>query len=1724
MISKSYFRIYVLGIFLSLLFSCHILAEDLLSGRVFKGNKWDESTGIYNVTVKLYGSANPGELGTQIGSTTTDGTGWYQLLAPAGYEYYHIVETDPSGYYSVGVSSVDGDEIDYNHIRYSIVTKPLADQTLTGNKFWDKQNAPDMEVSWNSVMINDGSTTPSSSNGTDFGSVNVSSGSVSKTYTIQNTGNLTLTLSGATISGSGDFTVTSQPGSSVTPGATTTFTVRFDPSASGTRSATVSIPNNSAKNPYNFAIRGTGIEIQQDEYDFGDAGDQHGNYPNYLAQNGARHKIVPGFCLGTLIDAEPDAQVSVDENFCMGDDNQNLDDEDGVKLIHPWHKGQECSLEVTATIPAGLTGYLDVWFDYNGDENWDSSEKVFNSVNLTNGVNTLSFIHPMSGTGSTARFRLSSTGGLDPIGPADDGEVEDHCGITTYTMDYGDAPTPYPTLRADNGARHTASGNYCLGSSADPDSIGFPDQDALGDDNDNSDDEDGVYLPTLIRGQPAQVSMEVHSYSIFDTLTFVQAWIDWNNDKVWQHPGEQVYCDILPDGMNTITIQVPASTDTGITYARFRSSKNGNLTPEGYAGYENYGEVEDYMVIIDEQPGQYEYDFGDAPEDAGRGYFYPVTLANNGARHRIARNGPYLGSNYFKNHIPDAEKDGQPDLDAKGDDKTDYCDECGCVGGYLIRDFPHDIDVVVGSGGIVDIWVDADRDGIWQHPAERIFSGYLPTGSNKVQVTLPGSAVLGWTYIRLRISTAGGLTPEGPAPDGEVVDDKIKIYEADFGDAPDSYGTRLPHYNYRIIDKDLVMLGNSVDGEPDGQPGPLADGDDTNGISDEDGIQFLTPLVPGQTALVEITCTTKPKTPCEVDGYLDFHGDGHFDMYDHLFSFGHFTPNTQTVYIKSFMVPDTPMEGKLTVDGPTYSRFRIRGGAWDWGEIEDYRVIIGESTMRDYGDAPASYGDAWHTPGAVWLGDQTDIPDTETGTQNDPHALGDDNDGNNDENGFSIPGGVLVKHNLNQASILQEFTFAPVNGLSDITICMWVDYDQDGNFMDSGDFIGAFGASIQNPTQLKTESSIYKWNIPSHAKTGKTIMRIRAYNQSVFTPSPTGDGGVGEVNDHEVEISEEGETLSPGGIIHGYKWNDLNGNGQWDNLGTIEPPLENWTIWLDTNQDGKADITTQTDSQGLFEFTGLQDGIYIVGEETRTGWTQTQPSGSGTYTETVEYDKPYSIGILFGNQETEPDTGIGAIKWSQPPLFDLMTDDTTSYFGWPESSNFSDSYLADDWFCHDPHPVTSIRWWGSYAEWDSLFPPPEAPQYFRIGIWRDIPEDSAIAFSHPGELVQEWFVPRYELHETIDKIHYDPEHMQKPATCFRYTYYIPQIDWFYQEGDSTVYWLNIGTHYDNIPGKRLWCWLTREHYFNDDAVRLWQPLELYPGAIFEGGEPVTDLADLSFELGTDEYESNYDFGDAPDIGYGTTLARNGAHHLFNNSIYLGKSIDTEPDGQPHAEALGDDHDGSPDEDGITFLNTLIPGEMAGIQVTASTAGFLNAWVDFNGDGTWNHPEEQVINDLEFAAGTHMMEFSVPEDALNGYTFARFRFSTWSDVWVRGFAGDGEVEDYQILVGTSDVNQRSDNIPDQYRLYQNYPNPFNPKTTIRFEIPFTGKQMVKVELHIYNVQGQDIRTLIDDVRPPGAYQIKWDGLNNAGKLVATGIYFCRIRTEKFTSIRKMILIN
>lgn len=168
-----------------------------------------------------------------------------------------------------------------------------------------------------------------------------------------------------------------------------------------------------------------------------------------------------------------------------------------------------------------------------------------------------------------------------------------------------------------------------------------------------------------------------------------------------------------------------------------------------------------------------------------------------------------------------------------------------------------------------------------------------------------------------------------------------------------------------------------------------------------------------------------------------------------------------------------------------------------------------------------------------------------------------------------------------------------------------------------------------------------------------------------------------------------------------------------------------------------------------------------------------------------------------------------------------------------------------------------------------------------------------------------------------------------------------------------------------------------------------------------------------------------DYGDAPD-SYGD------ASHSISPTLYLGSAApdgeaDTQLGGDAGAGADGDDGDGTDDEDGVTFSPSLssfpdtVHVVQAGISntvdVNASDAGVLNAWIDYNQDGDFDDAGEQIFTDENLSAGNNSLSFTPDITLLHGPTYARFRFGSQTGLGPTGAATDGEVEDYEVNIAS-----------------------------------------------------------------------------------------------------------
>ncbi len=125
-------------------------------------------------------------------------------------------------------------------------------------------------------------------------------------------------------------------------------------------------------------------------------------------------------------------------------------------------------------------------------------------------------------------------------------------------------------------------------------------------------------------------------------------------------------------------------------------------------------------------------------------------------------------------------------------------------------------------------------------------------------------------------------------------------------------------------------------------------------------------------------------------------------------------------------------------------------------------------------------------------------------------------------------------------------------------------------------------------------------------------------------------------------------------------------------------------------------------------------------------------------------------------------------------------------------------------------------------------------------------------------------------------------------------------------------------------------------------------------------------------------------------------------------------------------------------------------------------------------------------------------------------------------YVGGEGGNGQVITQLNKSGTYIVkyNPEHEFLPKSIELAQNYPNPFNPSTTIRFGLREGGK----VRITVYNLLGQKVRELLNTERSAGFHTITWNGKNELGEQVASGLYIYRLENSLGIQSRKMLLIK
>ncbi|MFQ5604135.1 MAG: FlgD immunoglobulin-like domain containing protein [bacterium] len=202
---------------------------------------------------------------------------------------------------------------------------------------------------------------------------------------------------------------------------------------------------------------------------------------------------------------------------------------------------------------------------------------------------------------------------------------------------------------------------------------------------------------------------------------------------------------------------------------------------------------------------------------------------------------------------------------------------------------------------------------------------------------------------------------------------------------------------------------------------------------------------------------------------------------------------------------------------------------------------------------------------------------------------------------------------------------------------------------------------------------------------------------------------------------------------------------------------------------------------------------------------------------------------------------------------------------------------------------------------------------------------------------------------------------------------------------------------------------------------------------------------------------------------------------------------------------------------VLNIDSVLSHKPYGWSVEVTTRDTFFTWFIYGKD-----PSQFEINKLTLAANDSALLVFYPPDlcpvckqGMGFFPFTDTLFFYNNDTLrnpVRIFAfGEG------LPSAVEKANPRN---PQKFALLQNYPNPFNPTTTIQYHLPQTGK----VTLRIYNILGELVQTLADEVKQPGVYKIAWDGKNSQGHDASTGLYVVRMVAGDFMQSKKLVYLK
>jgi hypothetical protein len=179
-------------------------------------------------------------------------------------------------------------------------------------------------------------------------------------------------------------------------------------------------------------------------------------------------------------------------------------------------------------------------------------------------------------------------------------------------------------------------------------------------------------------------------------------------------------------------------------------------------------------------------------------------------------------------------------------------------------------------------------------------------------------------------------------------------------------------------------------------------------------------------------------------------------------------------------------------------------------------------------------------------------------------------------------------------------------------------------------------------------------------------------------------------------------------------------------------------------------------------------------------------------------------------------------------------------------------------------------------------------------------------------------------------------------------------------------------------------------------------------------------------------------------------------------------------------------------------------------------------------GTFDHEVSQWYT-IDWT-GWRLISWNLANDPVgiwigDGNLDGTLRIDSIQLTYVQGAAESGNIyfDDLRLVkeVSVGIADEEISEIPKEFELSQNFPNPFNPETTIKYSVPQKAQH---VKLVIYDMLGRVVSTLVDETKPVGTYEVRWDGKTNRGQNVGSGTYLYKITIGDFSQARKMVLLR